>query len=92
MLFAIHYTGHPNANTKADITALMTEFGKRGELAGTIGHYVYPGGGGFLIVDQEDLSVLYETVTAYGEWLEFDVRPVLTIDEAVPHIASYIGA
>ena len=91
MLFAIHYTGHPNANTKADITALMTEFGKRGEVAGTIGHYVYPGGGGFVIVDQE-VSVVYETVTAYSEWLEFDVRPLLTIDDAVPHIMSYIGA
>ena len=32
MLFAIHYTGRPNAVTKADITALMTEFGKRGEV------------------------------------------------------------
>lgn len=92
MLFAVHYSGQPNATTKSDTTALMTEFGKRGEVPGTVGHYVYPGGGGFVIVDQDDLSVLYETVTAYGEWLQFDVRPILTIDDALPHIASYLGA
>lgn len=92
MLFAVHYTTRPTATSKADTAALMQEFGERGEVAGTVAHYTYPGGGGMVIVEQDDMSVLYETVSAYGQWLDFDVRPVLDIDTAVPIILAYIGS
>jgi len=92
MLFAINYTTRSSAASKADTAALMAEFGKRGEVAGTVAHYVYPGGGGILIAEQDDPAVLYESVTAYAAWLEFDIRPVLTIDAAVPLILNYLGA
>ena len=91
MLYAIHYATRSSAATKADTAALMTEFGKRGEVPGSIAHYVYPGGGGVLIAEQDDPGVLYESVIAYSAWLEFDVRPVLTIDAAVPLIMNYLG-
>jgi hypothetical protein len=92
MLFAVHYTTRPAAGTKADTAALMQQFGERGEVAGTVAHYVYPGGGGMVIVEQDDMTVLYETVSAYGEWLDFDVRPILDIDTAVPLILAYLGS
>jgi len=91
MLYAIHYSTRSSSATKADTVALMTEFGKRGEMAGSIALYVYPGGGGVLIAEQDDPSVLYESIIAYSEWLEFDVQPALTIDAAVPLIANYFA-
>jgi hypothetical protein len=92
MLFAVHYSTRATATTKADTAALMQEFGERGEVAGTVAHYTYPGGGGIVIVEQDDMAVLYETVSAYGQWLEFDVRPILDIDTAVPIILAYISS
>jgi hypothetical protein len=91
MLFAVHYVTRANAGTKADTAALMKEFGDRGEVPGTIAHYAYPGGGGVVIVEQDDPTALYESVMAYGEWLEFDVKPALSIDDAVPSILAYLG-
>jgi hypothetical protein len=69
----------------------MTEFAERGEIPGSIAHYVYFDDGGVLIVEQDDPAVLYEAVIAYSEWLEFSVRPALSIDAAVPLIESYLG-
>jgi hypothetical protein len=92
MLFAVHYTTRPTVATKADTAALMQEFGERGEVAGTVAHYTYAGGGGFVIVEQDDMTVLYETVNAYGQWLDFDVRPILDIETAVPIILDYLSS
>ena len=92
MLFAVHYVTRASAGTKADTAALMKEFGDRGEVPGTIAHYAYPGGGGVVIVEQDDPTALFESVMAYGEWLEFDVKPALSIDDAVPSILTYLGS
>jgi hypothetical protein len=92
MLFAVHYVTRPSATTKADTAALMKVFGDRGEVPGTIAHYAYPGGGGVVIVDQDDPVALYESIIAYGEWLDFDVQPALKIDDAVPSILTYLGS
>jgi hypothetical protein len=91
-MYVIHYTTAPSAVSKDSTAALMKEFGARGEMAGTIAHYVYPGGGGMVITSENDLAVVYETVTAYAEWLDFDVRPILNVDDAVPIILKYLGA
>ena len=92
MLFAIHYVTKPTAGTKSDTAALMKEFGARGEVAGTVAHYVYPGGGGFVIAEQDYAAVMYESISAYAEWLDFDVRPILEIGDAVPIILAYLGS
>jgi len=86
MLYGIHYTTRPNAGSKEDTAELMEEFGSRGEIPGSIAHYVYPGGGGVVIAEQDDPKVVYETATAYAQWLDFDIKPALTIDDAVPII------
>ena len=78
--------------TKADTTELMTLFGERGEVAGTIAHYVYPGGGGVLIAEQDDPKVLYESTIAYTGAGKFHIRPVLDIGDAVPLILAYLGS
>lgn len=92
MLFEIRYEVKAAAGTKAHTAALMEEFGERGEVAGTVAHYVYPGGGGMVIAEQNDPAVLYESVSAYSEWLDFEVRPILPVDDAVPIILEYLGS
>lgn len=92
MLFAIHYVTKPSAGTKAHSAALMKVFSERGEVAGTVAHYVYPAGGGVVIAEQTDAAVLYESVSAYAEWLDFDIRPMLEVADAVPIILAYLGS
>ncbi len=92
MLWAIHYDTRENVTTKAQTGELMKVFGERGEMAGTVAHYVYPGGGGIVIVDNDDAGALYETAIAYSEWLDIDVRPILAVDDAVPRILAYLGS
>ena len=91
MLYAIHYTTRASAATKEQTAALMEVFGTRGEVPGSIAHYVYPGGGGVVIAEQDDPKVIYEAATAYNEWLEFDIKPALTIDDAVPIILANLA-
>jgi len=91
MLYAIHYTTRATAVSKADTSALMAEFGERGEVAGAIAHYVYPGGGGIVIAEQDDPKVIYEAAVAYAEWLDFDIKPALTVEDAVPIILANLA-
>lgn len=86
MIYVIHYSTRANAGSKEDTAALLKEFGDRGEIPGSIGHYAYPGGGGVVIADQDDPKVVYETAVAYAQWLDFDIRPALPVADAVPII------
>jgi Domain of unknown function (DUF3303) len=72
--------------------ALIARFGERGKSPGEIAHYVHANGdGGTVISDNADISELHDVVLAYSEWLEFEIMPVLTIDEAVPALLKYFG-
>lgn len=90
-MFVIHYDTRDSVTSRDQVGELMNEFGTRGEMEGTVAHYVYPGGGGMVIVDTDDVEALYETALAYTEWLDFDVRPIMSIDSAVPKILSWLG-
>jgi hypothetical protein len=91
LLFLSEYRFRPGM-TKADTAALMTLFGERGPEPGTIAHYVKAGGGGGLVIsDQDDAAQAFASSLAYSEFLEFTVTPLLTIDDAVGPIASYLG-
>jgi hypothetical protein len=91
MLFLSEYRFRPGM-TKADFAALMTLFGERGPEAGTIAHYVKTdGSGGLVVIEEDDAAKAFAGSLAYSEYLEFTVSPVLTIDDAVGPIASYLG-
>jgi hypothetical protein len=91
MLFLSEYSFRPGL-TKADTANLMTLFGERGPEPGTIAHYVKVGGGGGLVIsDQDDAAQAYASSLAYSEYLEFTVTPLLSIEDAVGPIASYLG-
>lgn len=91
MLFISEYRIRPNM-PKDDVARLMTLFAERGPEQGTIAHYVKTDGtGGIVLVDQDDAAKAYESVLAYGEFLDFTVTPALAIDDAVPAIANFLN-
>ncbi len=91
MIWIIHYDTRESMSTKAEFGELMKAFGDRGEMEGTIAHYAYPGGGGVVIVEGDDIGAVYETALAYTQWLDFDVKAAMKIDDAVPKIMEYLG-
>ena len=67
--------------------ALMKRFGEMGKAPGEIAHYVYAdGSGGVVVADTDDPKLIHSTALAYAQWLTFDTRVVLSIDDAVPGI------
>jgi hypothetical protein len=91
LLFLSEYRFRPGLS-KADTANLMTLFGERGPEPGTIAHYVKVGGGGGLVIsDQDDAAQAYASSLAYAEYLEFTVTPLLSIEDAVGPIAAYLG-
>ncbi len=75
--------------TKKRIGALMSAFGERGEIPGTVAHYTaLDGSGGYLIIESDDQAALYQATLAYQEWLEMETTPIMTIEDAVPHLLA----
>ena len=90
-MWAIHYDTRDSVSDRSQVGDLMSLFAERGEMAGTVAHYVYPGGGGIVIVDNDDVTTVYETALAYSEFLDFDIRPILKVDDAVPKIMEWLS-
>jgi hypothetical protein len=91
MLFLSEYRLRPGM-TKAETASLMAVFGERGAEPGTIAHYVKTdGSGGLVIIDQDDAAAAYASTLAYSEYMEFTVTPLLTIEDAVGPIATYLS-
>jgi len=92
MLFVTHYRW-VGTRSKERSGELMALFGERGTATGTVAHYVYAdGSGGFLIGDEASLAEGYANALAYSAYLEFETRPVITIDDAVPQIGAWLAS
>ena len=86
MLFLTSYRAKPFMS-KADQKRLLDLFGQAGAAPGTVAHYVAAdNSGGWTLVEADSLAEGYAAILKYEEFLEFDLTPVLTIDEAVPHL------
>lgn len=91
MLYVTRYSIR-GERTKERIGALMSSFGERGEIPGTVAHYTaMDGSSGFVIIDSDDPATLYQATLAYQEWLEMDTTPIMTIEDAVPHILASLA-
>jgi hypothetical protein len=78
--------------SKADFKKLMDEFGKRGAAPGEIAHYVHTdGSGGSIVSEVSEIGPSYESLLAYTKYMEFDVTPVLAINDAVGPLLAYVG-
>jgi hypothetical protein len=76
-----------------DLRALTKQFTEVGTAPGTIAHYAnLDGRGGLIISDSpEDPTETYRVTLQYGPWIEFEVTPVATIEEAFPVVLSVYG-
>ena len=91
MLFITEYRLKPGMS-KAEVARLMDVFGKAGPGPGELAHYVRVDGlGGFTISDHNDSTAAYTSALAYSEFMTFTTAPVVTIEDAVGPIATYLA-
>jgi hypothetical protein len=71
---------------------LLDVFGKAGVPAGTTAHYVAADGSlGVVLVEADDAEEAYANIQNYLEWVEYDSKVMLTIEQALPHITAALG-
>ena len=76
-----------------DLRALTKKFMEVGTNPGVLAHYSrLDGQGGFLVEDAtEDPAIAYEVTITYSPWLEFEVFPITTMEDAFPVIQRVYG-
>ena len=78
--------------TKDEVREVMGVFAKEGPGPGTTAHYITAdGSGGVVITDSDDLQAGYRNILNYTRWIEYDMTPVLDVEQAVPHIMDSLS-
>jgi hypothetical protein len=78
--------------SKAKLSELMAVFGAVGVPAGTKAHYVAADNShGVVIVETDDPAEGYRNLLNYSQWVEYDTKVMLTVEEAVPHIMDALA-
>jgi hypothetical protein len=91
MLFITTYKIKPFLS-KADTKALLEVFAKAGPGPGTTAHYVAADGShGVVISENDDVAGAYANIQNYTQWVEYDTKVMLTIEQAVPLIMAALG-
>jgi len=91
MIFITHYKVKPHI-TKPETKELMAVFATVGNAPGTVAHYVNAdGGGGIVIAESDDPAEGYANLLNYGQWMEFETKVMLKVEDAVPLIGAYLG-
>ena len=91
MLFITTYKVKPYLS-KEETRDLMGVFAKEGEGPGTSAHYLAADGShGVVISEADDLGPAYRNILDYTQWVEYETKVMLTIDQAVPHILDALG-
>ena len=91
MLFQTNYTlaGERSVGRAKELMALFAE---RGKSPGEIAHYIHVDGtGGTVISENADISELHDVTMAYSPFMEFEILPIRTVEEAVPDLLKYFG-
>ena len=91
MIFITTYKIKPFLSNE-ETRKLMEVFAKAGAGPGAGAHYVAADGSqGLVISEADDLEEAYRNLLNYSEWIEYETKPYLTIEQALPHIADYVG-
>lgn len=91
MLHVTNYTFKPHM-TKEEIKELLEVFAAIGNAPGTTAHYVWTDGrGGTVIADTDDLTATYRNLLNYTEWMDFDQKVALPVEEAVAQVMDFVG-
>ncbi len=71
---------------------VLDVFAKEGAGPGATAHYVAAdGGGGLVIAETDDVEGAYRNILNYTQWVEYDTKVMLTVEQAVPLIADSIA-
>lgn len=91
MLFMTTYKIKPYLS-KEETKKLMQVFATEGAAPGTTAHYVAADGShGVVIAETDDAAEGYRNLQNYTQWVEYDTKVMLTVDEAVPLIMDALG-
>jgi hypothetical protein len=91
MIFMTTYRIKPYLSNKKT-KQLLEVFAKEGPGPGTTAHYVAADGShGVVIADTDDVAGAYRNLQNYTEWVEYDTKVMLTVEEAVPLIMEALG-
>jgi hypothetical protein len=76
-----------------DLRDLTKRFTEVGNAPGTIAHYARLDGRGGVVIHEDvgDSADTFETTLRYSPWIDFEVTPVTTIEEAFPVIQRVYG-
>jgi hypothetical protein len=91
MIFITTYRIKPYLS-KDETKKLLEVFAKEGAAPGTTAHYVAADGShGVLIADSDDVAGAYRNLQNYTQWVEYDSKVMLTVEEAVPLLMEALG-
>ncbi len=91
MIFVTTYKVKPFL-TKEETAELMGVFAANGPGPGTTAHYLAADGShGMVISENDDIGGAYRNILNYTQWVEYDTKVMLDIDEAVPHIMDALS-
>jgi hypothetical protein len=91
MIFITTYKIKPFLG-KAETKELMSVFAREGEGPGATAHYVAADGShGLVISEADDLEPAYANLQNYTQWVEYDTKAMLRVEQAVPHIMAALS-
>jgi uncharacterized protein DUF3303 len=92
VLFQSNYAIVGVDRSPAQAKKLMALFAERGKIPGEIAHYARADGrGGTVISENANIGELHDVALAYSEYMDIEIIPVLTIDDAVPALLKYFS-
>jgi hypothetical protein len=78
--------------SKEETKELMGVFAKEGAGPGTTAHYVAADGSqGVVISESDDVAAGYRNLLNYTQWVEYDSKVMLTVEQAVPLIMDALA-
>jgi hypothetical protein len=91
-LYITAYKYHDDLDAD-DLRELTTKFQEIGTVSNVVAHYTrLDGRGGFVVQEPgDDAEGDFEITIQYGPWIDFEVIPVTTIEEAFPVIQRVYG-
>ena len=91
MIFMTTYRIKPYLSNE-ETKKLLEVFAKEGPGPGTTAHYVAADGShGVVIADTDDVAGGYRNIQNYTEWVEYDTKVMLTVEQAVPLIMESLA-
>ena len=77
---------------KSEMRELMGVFAEVGSGPGTTAHYVAADGShGVVIAEHDDVEAAYRNLLNYTQWIEYDTKVMLKVEQAVPHVMDSLS-